>query len=329
MGPEDIEKKGVIWKLLKPLYGLDDASRKFYLKVKETLQKLGLKTLPVDDAVYYEHKNGKLMGLILSHVDDFTIAGTQEFVQRIVAGIEEKFTVSKVEEDNFRFTGLDVKTKDGKIDVSMEDYAESIQEVTEIRKANRNEKLTKPELKEYRKYTGKISWLAQGTRPDLSYSALDLAKRNNKATISDLRNVNRLVKKVKNEENKVIYGKLGERETLQVVGIVDASIKNDDKFIGGMIIVLANEDMTKASPLMWKAKQIDRVCHSSKDAETLAMTKIIDELVYMSRHVEILLYGDYKKGMNVRIITDSEPTLESIASTRQIDRDRQTETDRQ
>merc|ERR1711867_10842 len=71
---------------------------------------------------------------------------------------------------------------------------------------------------------------------------------------------------------------------------------------------------------MWKAKQIDRVCHSSKDAETLSMKKMIDELVYMARHVEILLHGDYKKRMNVRILTDSEPTLESIASTKQIER---------
>ena len=71
---------------------------------------------------------------------------------------------------------------------------------------------------------------------------------------------------------------------------------------------------------MWKAKQIDRVCLASKDAETVAMSKIIDELVYMSNLVEILLYGDYQRRMNVRIITDSEPTLESIASTKQIDR---------
>ena len=47
---------------------------------------------------------------------------------------------------------------------------------------------------------------------------------------------------------------------------------------------------------------------------------MIDELVYMARHVEILLYGDYRKRMNTRIITDSEPTLESIASTKQIER---------
>merc|ERR1712115_297351 len=60
--------------------------------------------------------------------------------------------------------------------------------------------------------------------------------------------------------------------------------------------------------------------HSSKDAETLLMTKMIDELTYMARHVEILLYGDYKKRLNVRILMDSEPTLESIASTKQIER---------
>ena len=47
---DDIKKEGKIWKLLKPLYGLDDASRKFYLKIKETLQELGLKSLRGDNA---------------------------------------------------------------------------------------------------------------------------------------------------------------------------------------------------------------------------------------------------------------------------------------
>ena len=66
------------------------------------------------------------------------------------------------------------------------------------------------ELKEYKKYTGKVSWLSQGPRPYLNYSALQLAKKNNSATIADLRSVNKVVEKIKKEENKVIYGKLGE-----------------------------------------------------------------------------------------------------------------------
>ena len=32
--PKDVEKEGIIWRLKKPLYGLNDASRKFWLKVK-------------------------------------------------------------------------------------------------------------------------------------------------------------------------------------------------------------------------------------------------------------------------------------------------------
>ena len=130
---------------MKQLYGLDDVSRKFYLKVKETLKELGLKTLPGDDAFYYENRYGNLLGVNWSHVNDFTIAGEEEFVKRIVKGISEKFTVSKVEENEFRFTGLDVKAEKGKIEVSTEDYAESVELIEEIRKADKNEKLTELE----------------------------------------------------------------------------------------------------------------------------------------------------------------------------------------
>ena len=62
------------------------------------------------------------------------------------------------------------------------------------------------------------------------------------------------------------------------------------------------------------------VCHSSKDAETLAMSKLLDEVIYITRQLEILLFGDYRKRLPVRIMIDSEPTLESIASTKQIER---------
>ena len=34
----------------------------------------------------------------------------------------------------------------------------------------------------------------------------------------------------------------------------------------------------------------------------------------------LLLFGEYRKRIPVRVMTDSEPTLESIASTRQIER---------
>ena len=90
-----------------------------------------------------------------------------------------------------------------------------------------------------------------------------------------------------------MYSKVGDREKLQIIGKVDASYKSDEKSVGGMLIMIADEKMGKASPIMWKFKQIDRVCHSSKDAETLALSKLPDEAVYTARQLEILLFGDY------------------------------------
>ena len=48
--------------------------------------------------------------------------------------------------------------------------------------------------------TGKIAWLANSTRPDLCYQALNMSKKNQGATISDLKDVNRILKQVRAKE---------------------------------------------------------------------------------------------------------------------------------
>ena len=79
----------------------------------------------------------------------------------------------------------------------MQDYIDSLEEIKEIRKAERDELLTRDELKLYRKVTGKLSWLANSTRPDLSYTALEMSKNNKRAQIKYLREVSRIVNKAK------------------------------------------------------------------------------------------------------------------------------------
>ena len=88
-------------------------------------------------------------------------------------------------------------TINDRIEVQMEDYVESLEEMKEIRKADREEDLTKLELKEYRKMTGKLSWLANSTHPNLSYTDLAMSKKNNSAKIKDLRDISLVLKKAK------------------------------------------------------------------------------------------------------------------------------------
>ena len=56
---------------------------------------------------YYLHKEGEFQGAVLTHVDTLILAGSTAFIEKIRAGIAEELTVSKVEKDMFRFTGLD------------------------------------------------------------------------------------------------------------------------------------------------------------------------------------------------------------------------------
>ena len=97
---------------------------------------------------------------------------------------------------------------------------------------------------------------------------------------------------MQSKESKIKYGHVGSKDDLVIIGLGDASYKQDDKAVGGVILLLANSSFTKASPIYWKSKQVERVCHSSKDAETLNLIKMVDDAVLTSRQLKLLLYGD-------------------------------------
>ena len=72
--------------------------------------------------------------------------------------------------------------------------------------------------------------------------------------------------------------------------------------------------------MYWKVKLIECVCHSSKDAETLNVSRMVDDATFPARQLEMLVYGDWKRRIPVKLFTDSESTLESIASSKQVER---------
>ena len=55
------------------------------------------------------------------HKDDFNLVGTPDFIKHIISVVEEELAVSKVEEDVYCFTGVDVKAVETGIEISMED----------------------------------------------------------------------------------------------------------------------------------------------------------------------------------------------------------------
>merc|ERR1712055_697488 len=141
--------------------------------------------------------------------------------------IRKALDISKVEDSELRFTGINMKKIGDQIELSMNDYAASLVDV-EVREDKSDEKLTREEMRVLRNYVGKLSWLAANTRPDLAIYALDLAKKQKSAVLKDLRSVNRILQKVREKECKVVFKKIAEKDSLCVIGISDDSYHQDE-----------------------------------------------------------------------------------------------------
>ena len=85
----------------KCLYGLNDASRNFYFRVRPLLEKEGFKISGEDSACFYKNIKGKLIGQVAVHVDDFIITGATEFIDSVLDIVKEKLKISKIERGRF------------------------------------------------------------------------------------------------------------------------------------------------------------------------------------------------------------------------------------
>ena len=135
----EARQDGIIWKLKKTVYGLDDASRKWYFSVKDLLLKNDCKQSNLDKALYrWYNKKGQLEGLILLHVDDFLLAGSDNFAVFVTKKIEDAFRIGKRKVTNFRYVGLDIEQTAEGIIVHQEHYIDEVEEIMLFDKRNRN-----------------------------------------------------------------------------------------------------------------------------------------------------------------------------------------------
>ena len=113
--PSEVAKPNTLWKLHKCVYGLVDASRKWYLKVIQEIEKLDVRKSIYDEAIFYWYHENTLHGIIVSHVDDFMWGGSVSFKGNIIDNLKKTLTISKEEDFHFKYLGLNVQQGNGSI----------------------------------------------------------------------------------------------------------------------------------------------------------------------------------------------------------------------
>ena len=162
--PKEAGMKEKLWKLLQCVYGLNDASRNFYIKVKEELLKAGCTCSKLDQSVYtYHDTDHELQGLLMSHVDDFLWAGNLVFKHSVIDRIKSIFKISSENSAVFKYVGIKIKQDDDGIRISQNEYAQ--EEIDEIeinprRLKEPDEPLNEEEKFSLRSVIGRLNWLS-------------------------------------------------------------------------------------------------------------------------------------------------------------------------
>ena len=319
MPPEEANLEGKLWRLRKSAYGLADAARNWYISVRDTLIKLNCKQSHLDKAVFRWYNGEKLEGILVLHVDDFLITGTEKFYQCVMKVLGEKFQVGSRQEGNFKYVGLNIVTKDDSIEISQNHYVNEISEVEIEMDGRPNEdKLNPDELRNLRGVIGQIQWVASQTRPDLSFDALELSVERNKATLGTLKRARKVVRKLKSSPSTIKVNAVGEDMKLCVYP--DAGFCNLPDGVSstqGFVILL--EGSADSTVIDWGSRKIKRKVSSTLEAESLSLKETINNAIYIGCLLSEFLFDDFTNNrFPVKVFTDNKPLEQSIRSTKQV-----------
>jgi len=273
-----------------PIYGTQDAGRKFWQRFKKVITEHQFKENKIAKALYVIEVGGEIQAMLITHVDDLCWATKPEF-EGNVNKILETFVVKKVEQGKFRFCGKEIEQlNDFSIKVTCTDSTEQIVPIKyKTHKRMMTELATDSEIAQMRSVIGSLGWIARQCRPDLSYEVSRGQSVVSKATIKDLKEANQAVEKAHAYSEKGILWRSDaiSWETALVVTITDASfaqetvIESDGKekphrTQKAYMIMLVDPDIlskeTAGSHIWtWRSLTDKRVCRATLQGEAHGM----------------------------------------------------------
>ena len=315
--PSEANQAGWLWLLKKCLYGLKDASRKWYLRVLGKLKELDFQVSKYDAGLFYLIKDGKLVGIVALHVDDFLHAGNRYFNTVVLPQLLGCFKVGKSESREFMYTGFYLKQDKQGIRLDQNKYVRNvvIPPIDVKQMKDRTRDMNQEELTLLRQITGIVNWTTRSTRPDLCFEMIDLSTKFKGGKVEDLIKAKNVAARLKREEVSVMISNLSDLNKCEIIVYTDAAFRNlndNTDSCGGYIVFIVNLQSGKVAPLEWRSNKLKRRVHSTLGAETQALYNGLDAAVGLKLLLKELYDG--KVDLKVKAITDNYSAKVSVYS---------------
>ena len=300
-----------LMQLKKPMYGLCDAPRAWYMEAVERILSLdNVYRHPLDACPFLvfdpaeksqlhpiNKENcdapGKLVATFGIHVDDLLGCGDINNVvyQRTKEKLHELFSFRMWEESGtLQYCGCDIINNDEGISLKQTDYINKQKPITltSTRKSDVNSPLTQRETTQLRALIGALQWPCTQSSPYLQCSVSQLAGKVSKATVGTIDYGNKILRMAKaNSDVSLQYTNLGDINDITFVTYADAAYANRDDLTsqGGYLLCMVDKTVTSGDEgrynlIDWRSWKLARVARSSLSAESQATAEAADALLF-------------------------------------------------
>ena len=162
-------------------------------------------------------------------------------------------------------------------------------------------------------------WLANQTRPDISFMVNFLAGNVNNPGPDIAKQLNKLVKTVKCSLVYLRFPRL-DFQSLRIIVFSDASFGNvkNGGSQGGFIILIGDKSANVA-PIYWASKRLKRVVKSTMAAEALALLEAIDSAIFIRQILSEMLLDDYlSNSVPIECFVDNNDLNVALRSNRDV-----------
>ena len=297
--------------LIKTLYGLKQAGRKWNIELDTKLRRRGYTRLRSDPCAYI-WRIGEEFAIITVWVDDLLLFATSiKLMSKMKLDIKAKWEVTDLGEPT-KIVGIEITMGRDTIAISQTRYIESILKKEGLKRANPvgmpldlNSPLKpNPEGNEgnrsnsFARLLGELQFIANATRPDIAYAVNRLASYTANPSLQHVGALKRILRYLKGTKDLGIVYKALPLEPNFFYRYADASYGNGDdrRSISGYVFLAGNGAIT------WSSRKQVSIALSSTEAEYVALAEaareacwlksLYSELGLLQEDVPTLIQGD-------------------------------------
>ena len=290
------ELQGKVLKLKKCLYGLKQSGRNWNVELNNELINYGLKRSDVDRCLYSKNDKEKIT-LLLIYVDDIAIASNDDqFIQYPKNRLSKKFVVKDLG-DMSKFLGIRITQSEDYIAIDQELLITETLEHHKMTECNpiatpaEVEKETEridenldnlPESYPFRALVGSLNYIANVSRPDITFAVNKLSRKLERPTIKDWIAAKRVLRYLKGTKTaKIQYMKNG-RNTLELYSDADFAGSKEKKSTSGFVAKMCGASID------WYSRRQQTVALNTMESEYVALASAVQESVYIKQLLDFI-----------------------------------------